>query len=44
MGQDTIPAYDALHLIARLAASVHLMWVSSYCGILYNDQADYLAN
>jgi len=44
MGQYTIPAYDALHLIARLASSVHLMWVSSHCGVLYNDRADRLAN
>jgi len=42
MGQDAIPAYHALHLIARLAASVLLMWVSSHCGILYNFWADHL--
>ena len=40
---DTIPAYSALLQALPMFGSVHLVWISSHCGLSGNDRADRLA-
>jgi len=44
MSPDIIPTFNALSLVARNSHTVHLVWVSSHCGLRLNDRVDRLAN
>eukprot|EP00117_Sycon_ciliatum_P048135 scpid70032/ scgid1772/ len=43
MSPDTIPVFEAIKSISQLVTSIHLVWVSSHCGLFLNDKVDRLA-
>jgi len=43
MSPDIIPVFQAVYDLANLTSSVHVVWVSSHCGLFWNDEADRLA-
>ena len=40
MASDIVPVYEALCTVAEQAHTIHLVWVSSHCGLVMNDKAD----
>jgi len=44
MSPDVVPLFQALCDAASICKSIHIVWVSSHCGLQLNDQADMFAS